>query len=126
MKNLPVTNIHHQIPKKDAWLVWTHDEQYQINDFNIYDLSKGRECVAYVEMHVRKGYSDWGASFSSWDQVCLADVLFKFGFQDKLADDDVKKQFLDSLTLIEEWRDDVLMYMGFINMQHYFSKVKNE
>ena len=121
---LPVTNIQDLIDKKDAWLLWTYDDTRVINDFNIYDFSRGKsygvnKSYNYVKMSVSV-FSDWGASYNSWEACTLADVLFKFGFKERLSEEALYK-FFNSLSLIREWRKDVIMYMGFINMIPYYS-----
>lgn len=119
MNKLPYTNISEFISKKDAWLVWTTNDAEQINDFNIYDFSKEnvdgqKTSVDYVEMQVGGHYFDWGACCSSWDHSNLADVFFKFGFQYQFSNILIKKDFLDALSLIREWRKDIIEYMGIL------------
>lgn len=133
-KILPITNIIPLIPKKDIWIIWLiNKETYKIKEFQIYDLSMdgmpyehSRRCrtFEYITDRMNKiSYCDWGANCKGWEQVQLADVFFKFAIQDGFENQEVVKEFLNQLSLVKEWRKDILMYMGFIGMEPYYTYV---
>jgi len=126
MKNLklPITNIHDSIDKKDAWFVWTENKDGKIDDFSLYDYAKedysGKISPYYVEHIYGKNYYDWGACLSGWHQVTLENVFFKFGFEYEFLDKSIFEKFMNHLTLVNEWKSEILSYMSYLGMKSYF------
>jgi len=132
---LPITNVVPLIPKKDIWMIWLTDDENRITAFQIYDLSKEEylpfdhskayRTFAYIKYRMEgKPYLDWGANCSSYgEETQLADILFKFGVQYGFRDQKVVRQFLNQLSMIKEWREDIVMYMRFMGMEPYYTDI---
>lgn len=130
---MPRTNVSPLIPIKDIWMIWLLDDDSKIKEFQIYDLSKDHQVFEHSKAyrtfsyirHTLQGvsYRDWGATCSDWEKACLADIFFKYAIQYGFKDGQVIEEFLNQLSLVKEWREDILMYMGFIGMQPYFCNV---
>jgi len=123
-KILPNEGYPLPIDKEKAWIVWIEDEEGRIEDLEIYDVGF-KDSSKWEGTHFRidqvmknrksKTYFDIGCSFSDWKKWRLIDLFFKFGFQHKYVDDDIKLYVMNCLGYIKEFEKEILSYQNYLD-----------
>jgi hypothetical protein len=93
------------IRKKDAYLVWTCDENdYTITDFRVYDMSTDLQKEKRWQSLQKYIYSDVGMNCAWWGDMTLLDVLIRL-FNAPIKEKGLVKQIWKELGKIQEWTE---------------------
>lgn len=121
INRLPANPAEPGILLKHAWIVWTVDENHNIQDLQVYELNpelpykveKTREYVCRITKEKKIPFLDIYCApdgLRDWD---IADILFKFGFQYRFSDYETALRCAKRLAYIAEFRDRINAWIEF-------------
>jgi len=113
IKKCPASDNWNGVPKSDAWIVWICDENTNIVDLQVYDLTlsiphRREKILEFVNWRMREQkaiYRDIGCVVSDWNDWTLADVIFKLSVQYGFKNRETAEKCLRRLGYVDEFKD---------------------